>query len=231
LQPSASPAFPDDTSDSDWNSDIATVGTLVAPPDSELSESIEAPPPYEEFSSLEATYDPSLAEAESEPAMIISSSSAQGHSPEANAATSSTSGIGNASPSSDATGSEDAASMESITPEPRARPPSVTTSTMVAPAQSDVACSETGTLGEHFRFVQPKPFVGRHSNTSQPPNRVAGPGVGITLSRRKRGRPKKRANDGRTDIRALPNYNSDPIEEFEDEERPPKSRFPALKLA
>lgn len=47
---------------------------------------------------------------------------------------------------------------------------------------------------------------------------------------------KKRANDGRADIRGLPNYSSDPIEEFEEERtvretRAPKSLFPALELS
>jgi hypothetical protein len=58
--------------------------------------------------------------------------------------------------------------------------------------------------------------------------------VGISITRRRRGRPRRRANDGRADIRALPNYSSDPIEEFGDDERAQVREhglFPALELA
>ncbi|KAK4241428.1 hypothetical protein C8A03DRAFT_41144 [Achaetomium macrosporum] len=230
LQPTISPAFPDDRSDFDGSSNVATVGTLIAPHDDEASVPVETSPTAEAFSSLEAAYDPSLAGTESEPAVEISTSSAHAPSAEVNAGTSSASVMDNTLGSSDVAGPESVQSTESVISEPRAGPPSVTTSLAVAPARSQVASSETGTPGEHFRFVQPKPFVGSRSKASQP-NRAPGPGIGITLSKRKRGRPKKRANDGRTDIRALPNYNSDPIEEFEDEERPAKSLFPALELA
>ncbi|KAK3308036.1 uncharacterized protein B0T15DRAFT_94773 [Chaetomium strumarium] len=213
LQQSTSPAFLDDRPDSDANSNSATVGTLIAPPYDEPSDPVDAHPLNDAFSSLEAAYH------ESEPAMDISSP-AHAPSVEVNAGSSNVS-VANAIGSSDVTGPGSVQSKESILSEPCAGPPSVTTSLAVAPARSHVASSETGTPGEYFRFVQPKSFVGRRSNAPQP-NLVGGPGVGITLSKRKRGRPKKRANDGRADIRALPNYNSDPIEEFEDEERPPQ---------
>jgi hypothetical protein len=106
----------------------------------------------------------------------------------------------------------------------------------VAPARSEAVSSEVATTGEQFRFAQPKLFVGSRSSMSQP-KRVAVSGVGISLAKKKRGRPKKKANDGRADIRALPNYSSDPIEESEDEGRGrkegrvPKSLFPALEMS
>ena len=126
--------------------------------------------------------------------------------------------------------------MESGTSESHAGALSTTTSMAVAPPRSDAAPSETGTVGEQqFRFAQPKLFVGSRSNLSQSAH-VTGTRPGITLTRRRRGRPRRRADDGRADIRALPNYSSDPIEEFEEEEemgrdgRVPRSRFPALEL-
>ncbi len=126
--------------------------------------------------------------------------------------------------------------VESGTSESHAGAFSMTTSMAVAPPRSDAAPSETGTVGEQqFRFAQPKLFVGSRSNLSQPAH-VTGPRPGITLTKRRRGWPRKRADDGRADIRALPNYTSDPIEEFDEGAvagygRVPRSRFPALELS
>ncbi|KAL1840491.1 hypothetical protein VTJ49DRAFT_443 [Mycothermus thermophilus] len=126
---------------------------------------------------------------------------------------------------------------EDLTSDSQTGPLSTGTSMAVVPAESEVGPAEKGTVKEPFRFAQPKLFVGSRSNQAQPP-RVQDPTVGITLTKRRRGRGKKRANDGRADIRALPNYSSDPIEEFEEEKRVRKRKgkratnplFPALEL-
>ena len=107
---------------------------------------------------------------------------------------------------------------------------SVTTSAhaslVVEPAQSQFGAVD---MGEQFRFAPPKPFVGRHSVPSQNdrPSAAIAP---VTLERR-RGRPRKRARDGRADIRALPNYGGDPIEDIEDDDNaPPPSLFGSLDV-
>lgn len=83
---------------------------------------------------------------------------------------------------------------------------------------------------ESFRFVPPKPFVGRfaeplparYSNTAVKP---------VTMNKPPRGRAKNRARDGRLDIRRVPKYEGDPIEDFDDpgvEQRVQPSLFGAL---
>ncbi|KAL2162620.1 hypothetical protein VTH06DRAFT_6456 [Thermothelomyces fergusii] len=95
---------------------------------------------------------------------------------------------------------------------------------------------ESGKSVAQFRFSQPKTFVGSRSKQTQP-ERTVESSFGITLNRKGRGRSRKRANDGRADIRALPNYSSDPIEDYDDEgpvrrkdKKAPKSLFPKLEL-
>lgn len=113
--------------------------------------------------------------------------------------------------------------------------PSVTTSMVVAPAASNTEASETSKMTDHFRFSQPKLFVGSRSKQAQPKH-VTEPSPGIALTKRWRGRPRKRTNDGRADIRALPNYTGDLLEDFEDggrvheDEKALRSLFPMLEL-
>jgi hypothetical protein len=236
LQPSTSPTPPDEGSGSDGQSNIATVGTLYTGNDNETSVSTEGLSPSEASEGLDAAYDASATGSESAPAISLSDESIPAPSIEANAG------------SSDVTAQESTANISagdepsfleetgSSTSELQAGAPSMTTSMAVAPPRSDLGPTETDTTGEHFRFTQPKLFVGSRSNMVQP-KPVTGHGVGITLTKRKRGRQRRRANDGRADIRALPNYSSDPIEEFEEEARPsrgervPNSLFPALELS
>ncbi len=246
LRPSDPPVSLDDTPRSDGNSNIATVGTLRPRNESETSESTGIRSLAQVPASLDATYDRSSRSPEEWLALDNPDASVQAPSVEANAGTSSVLGADNVSNGREtppggileeveSSCPASVGDIESRTSELHTRAPSMATSLAVAPARSDAALTETGTTTEQFRFAQPKLFVGSRSNLSQP-TRVTGPSVGISL-KRKRGRQKKRANDGRADIRRLPNYSSDPIEEFEEETRvvregrTPKSLFPALELA
>jgi hypothetical protein len=235
LQPSESPVSSDGGPGSDGHSHIATVGTVYTKHDEKTSESTEPCFSAEVSGSLEATCGPSSIGSESGVTMDVSDDFAQDPSLKVNAGTSSISELERAPGSPENGGFVSAEEADSSASEPHAGAPSMTTSMAVAPARSDAVSSDTGTTAEQFRFSQPKLFVGTRSNFSQPV-RPAGPVVGISLTKRRRGRPKKRTNDGRADIRALPNYSSDPIEEFEEERAPkegrvPKSLFPALEMA
>ncbi|KAI0137813.1 hypothetical protein F4776DRAFT_84326 [Hypoxylon sp. NC0597] len=80
-------------------------------------------------------------------------------------------------------------------------------------APSIVATAGSTSVAEsesRFRFAQPRTFVGKFADSGVKemfPSHNDG---------KRRGRPKKRAADGRTDIRRLPDFDGDPIEEFED---------------
>ncbi|KAI0836754.1 hypothetical protein F5Y06DRAFT_288380 [Hypoxylon sp. FL0890] len=80
-------------------------------------------------------------------------------------------------------------------------------------ASSNVATAGSTSVAEsesRFRFAQPRTFVGK----------LADIGVKVSLPAnhggKSRGRRKRRAADGRTDIRRLPDFDGDPIEEFEE---------------
>ncbi|KAI1778684.1 hypothetical protein F4818DRAFT_307106 [Hypoxylon cercidicola] len=83
-------------------------------------------------------------------------------------------------------------------------------------ATSNAATAGSTHLAEvesRFRFAVPKTFVGKLVD----PNITAqGPPLLSHGGGKRRGRPKKKAADGRTDIRRLPDFDGDPIEEFED---------------
>ncbi|KAM7193807.1 hypothetical protein V8F33_007596 [Rhypophila sp. PSN 637] len=93
-------------------------------------------------------------------------------------------------------------------------------SVAVQPPNLDTKKSEPN----NFRFAPPKLFAGNRSSQLRQP----APLQTVRLRKPRRGRQRARASDGRVNIRALPNYNSDPIEEFEDEVRDPL--FPPLEL-
>ncbi|KAI0445390.1 hypothetical protein F4803DRAFT_171340 [Xylaria telfairii] len=89
---------------------------------------------------------------------------------------------------------------------------------------SDIAYSNIATVGstkesprDSTRFVMPKAFIGKYATTDKAsiarPFVVKIPGGG----RKARGNRRKIAADGRPDIRNLPNFEGDPIEEMEDE--------------
>ncbi|KAI8957862.1 hypothetical protein F5Y11DRAFT_338080 [Daldinia sp. FL1419] len=65
-----------------------------------------------------------------------------------------------------------------------------------------------------FRFAQPRAFIGKFAESTI---NVANGSHTLSHNRKRRGRPRKRAADGRADIRKLPDINGDPIEEFEDD--------------
>ncbi|KAH6641620.1 hypothetical protein F5144DRAFT_590846 [Chaetomium tenue] len=236
LQPSDTPV---PSSSSLKSSNIATVGTTYIQQDCQMSDSNsrDACSPDRASSSQKATYDPSLAETGPDVPLSNSGNSSQPPSVEVNAGSSSPSQIAtiiNTSGTNELESPEQADISDSQSP--AAAPSmaaSMATSMAVVPAESEVAPSEISNMAEQFRFSQPKLFVGSRSNLPH----IAGHGVGpINPTKRRRGRPKKRANDGRADIRALPNYSSDPIEDFEEERRVrkegrvPESLFHALEL-
>lgn len=122
--------------------------------------------------------------------------------------------------------------MTSTAPEMARRSPSPQSSlesaSIVASMAVEAAQSEFAGTEQNFQFAPPRLFVGSRSI----PTGVRRPGPGVaplSFARPKRGRPRKRARDGRANIRALPNYSGDPIEEMDDDVSPP-SRFPALEL-
>ncbi|KAI0538603.1 hypothetical protein GGR58DRAFT_286040 [Xylaria digitata] len=70
-------------------------------------------------------------------------------------------------------------------------------------------------------FTLPKAFVGKHVNTDQASIAKAFVANISRSGRKGRGkRRKKMATDGRTDIRSLPDFDGDPIEEIEDDSYP-----------
>ncbi|KAI1422947.1 hypothetical protein F5Y12DRAFT_571309 [Xylaria sp. FL1777] len=72
--------------------------------------------------------------------------------------------------------------------------------------------------GNHASFILPKPFVGKYVNVEQVQITRAF-NVDVSKGGRKgtKGRRKKMTTDGRTDIRSLPDFDGDPIEEIEDD--------------
>ncbi|KAK4245855.1 hypothetical protein C7999DRAFT_15990 [Corynascus novoguineensis] len=236
LQPFPSQLSPDKNQKSDENSNVATVGTFYTNLENEAYENTEPHPVTEVSSNLVATYAPSPRGARSK--VLVRTSNDFGR----------TSSIGAVAGISTVLGNDSVVDfwekngpLPILWPDARtsgshAVAPSVTTSMAVAPAVSNTEPSETSTMTDHFRFSQPKLFVGSRSKQAQPKH-VTEPNPGITLTKRRRGRPRRRTNDGRADIRALPNYTGDPIEDFEDKgrvhenEKALRSLFPMLELA
>lgn len=77
------------------------------------------------------------------------------------------------------------------------------------------SASEHSIADQTFKFARPKPFLGKKKAHLEEPRQIAlsAPqlrGKGVTRRRQKRTR------DGRTSIRQVPNFSSDPIEEVED---------------
>lgn len=88
-------------------------------------------------------------------------------------------------------------------------------SEMVSSNLATTGSTTTAESESRFRFSQPRTFMGKLANSNitirQEP---------VHASHRrgkKRGRPQRKATDGRTDIRQLPDFDGDPIEEFLDE--------------
>ncbi|RYC66152.1 hypothetical protein CHU98_g58 [Xylaria longipes] len=89
---------------------------------------------------------------------------------------------------------------------------------------SETASSNIATVGSEYepprnstRFIMPKSFTGKHVNTDKAS--IARSFVADIPRGGKKGRGKRRkmAADGRPDIRNLPDFDGDPIEEIEDD--------------
>ncbi|KAK7965115.1 hypothetical protein PG988_010119 [Apiospora saccharicola] len=72
---------------------------------------------------------------------------------------------------------------------------------------------------QRYRFTAPQAFVGKHAHKEKlrrmqmPPPEIPD----ITRRNKRKGRPKKKALDGRMSIRELSNFDGDPIEDIEDD--------------
>ncbi|KAK1700596.1 hypothetical protein BDP55DRAFT_723108 [Colletotrichum godetiae] len=95
--------------------------------------------------------------------------------------------------------------------------------TLIMDSMSMIAQPSDSELSENVgqRFAKPKTFVGRLASSS---SRDPGPVLPLSVHNisKKRGRPKgrprkKKAKDGRANIRGLPDYDGDPIEGGSDE--------------
>ncbi|KAK0727142.1 hypothetical protein B0T26DRAFT_764726 [Lasiosphaeria miniovina] len=100
-----------------------------------------------------------------------------------------------------------------------AHPAMSTTSLAVEPARSKV--------GVNDRFVPPKLSVGSRSSLK----RLNEAPMPVSTVGNRRARRKIRARDGQANIRALPSYNSDPIEDIKDVGETRPSLFGSLDLA
>lgn len=121
--------------------------------------------------------------------------------------------------------------IKSIIPEAPTSPTSKAASVVTSVA-IEVTRSEAGPREPHFRFARPKPFVGNRSVSTHMKRPAEAVAPFVSLTKKRRGWQRKRAHDGRADIRALPNYSGDPIEDVEDDDDPsPPSLFGALELA
>ncbi|KAI1634845.1 hypothetical protein F4809DRAFT_616459 [Biscogniauxia mediterranea] len=83
-----------------------------------------------------------------------------------------------------------------------------------------VGSSSTGEAADYrFRFALPKTFVGKFADELG--GCAAGPSLTLSTElgkkKKRRGRRKKKALDGRADIRGLPDFYGDPIEDFEED--------------
>lgn len=73
-----------------------------------------------------------------------------------------------------------------------------------------------GHSDEGFKFARPKLFIGKKLGPVDERRQIALSTAQIRGRTQRRGRP-TRTRDGRANIRKLPNYGSDPIEEFEED--------------
>lgn len=82
-------------------------------------------------------------------------------------------------------------------------------------AEPPRSIAENASAKENFVFAPPKLFVGKLSE-SVPSDRPVVAVNPVTLTKPKRGRPKKKALDGRASIKSIPVYHDDPIEDYDE---------------
>ncbi|KAI6082390.1 hypothetical protein F4821DRAFT_263995 [Hypoxylon rubiginosum] len=113
---------------------------------------------------------------------------------------------------------ESVAGQETDTSFDKEREPSESRMATHGTVVSESAASDEATAGSTqvaeseapFRFAIPRTFVGKLVDPNAIPQKPP-------ILPRRRGRPKKKAADGRTDIRRLPDFDGDPIEEFDED--------------
>lgn len=87
----------------------------------------------------------------------------------------------------------------------------------VAPLNAQTASlDEHGKGNDNFRFARPKPFLGKQMSHIDEQRQIALSAPQVRgKPQTSRRRQKKRVGDGRTSIRQMPNFSSDPIEEVD----------------
>lgn len=113
---------------------------------------------------------------------------------------------------------------------PRLGNSDIISTTLSKVVEPPLSVNDTGAASHSFRFAPPKLFVGKLSDlvSSARPTAAAKP---VKMMKPKRGRPTKKARDGRASIKSIPKYDGDPIEEFDEhlkEARVEPSLFGAL---
>lgn len=91
----------------------------------------------------------------------------------------------------------------------------ITSSSSSKIAEPPRSIAENVSAKENFVFAPPKLFVGKLSE-SVPSDRPVVAVNPVTLTKPKRGGPKKKALDGRANIKSIPVYHDDPIEDYDE---------------
>lgn len=81
---------------------------------------------------------------------------------------------------------------------------------------------------DSFKFARPKPFMGKQVSHIDEQQQIALSAPQVRGKPQTRRRQKKRTGDGRTRIRKLPDFSSDPIEEVDEEIRTKGGQKPSL---
>lgn len=100
----------------------------------------------------------------------------------------------------------------------------------IAPLNARTASpDEHGKRNDNFRFARPKPFLGKQMSHIDEQRQIALSAPQVRgKPQTSRRRQKKRVGDGRTSIRQMPNFSSDPIEEVDESIPAKRGHKPSL---